>query len=279
MRSGGGAGAQVICLVTCLFAVEPVRIVLERCNNIRCYRGAFWYLCILAQVVILVPDACFKLWRRCCDQTLSTEFLSLSTMETPYDRGSRLFTLELRNACSFPRSPPTQFLAVPCPTKPKAVVSTLLFIAGFSLGMGPVGWIYLAEIVPSRIRAKAFSIFTAINWGSNLFIGLFTLTAIDSMGVRLLPGAESDREQQKAGVAGLYAVFAFVCIVCVGFISVFVKETMGKSLEELNSTTSGAKEEAEHALLGAAGVGGEIGWDEGVEQGDGEDNNDGRVAL
>lgn len=176
----------------------------------------------------------------------------------------------------------------PCPrNQPKAVVSTLVFIAGFSLGMGPVGWIYLAEIVPSRIRAKAFSVFTAINWGSNLFIGLFTLTAIDSVGAWLLPDAKSDREQRKAGVAGLYAVFASVCIVSVGFITVFVKETMGKSLEELNSSNveerggSGAYgegEETKRALLGGEGVG-VLGEKEDLEVGDEEDHNIGRVAL
>lgn len=125
------------------------------------------------------------------------------------------------------------------------MIATLVFIAGFSLGMGAVAWIVLAEIVPSRIRAQAFSIFTAVNWGSNLFIGLFTLTAIDAMGQWLLPGssgstsgggggeAPSVKDQQKAGVAGLYAVFAVMCAGAVAFIFAFVGETMGKSLEEL----------------------------------------------
>lgn len=117
--------------------------------------------------------------------------------------------------------------------------ATLLFIAGFSLGMGPVGWIVLAEIVPSRIRAKSFSVFTAVNWGSNLFIGLFTLTTIDAMGAWLLPHSETEKDQQKAGVAGLYAVFACTSVVAVAFCFVFVKETTGKSLEELNSPEGG----------------------------------------
>lgn len=161
--------------------------------------------------------------------------------------------------------------------------------------MGPVGWIYLAEIVPSRIRAKAFSIFTAINWGSNLFIGLFTLTTIDMMGARLLPTARSEREQRKAGVAGLYAVFAGVCVLCVAFIFLFVNETMGKSLEELNTTSSTTEGfgGGAGALLGRqAGEYSEAkdsgypllavevaGVEEGEGGGSGEGNSDGRVAL
>lgn len=126
----------------------------------------------------------------------------------------------------------------------QAVTATLIFIAAFSLGQGSVCWILLTEIVPSRIRAQAFSIFTAVNWLSNLFIGLYTLSVIDTMGNFLLPknaspGGEGDgsspssRDQQKAGVAGLYAVFAILSLVAVAFIYFFVRETMGKSLEEL----------------------------------------------
>lgn len=80
---------------------------------------------------------------------------------------------------------------------------------------------------------------------SNLFIGLFTLSAIEAMGAWLLPdrseggdgegngGSPSPRDQQKAGVAGLYAVFSLLSVLAVAFIYFFVRETMGKSLEEL----------------------------------------------
>lgn len=98
----------------------------------------------------------------------------------------------------------------------------------------------------SRIRAQAFSIFTAINWLSNFFIGLFTLSAIEAMGAWTLPGRSrgdddleeihagpSPRDQQKAGVAGLYAVFSLLSVLTVAFVYLFVRETMGKSLEEL----------------------------------------------
>ncbi|CAN0286427.1 unnamed protein product [Ectocarpus fasciculatus] len=128
-----------------------------------------------------------------------------------------------------------------------AVAATLLFISGFSLGQGSVCWILLTEIVPSRIRAQAFSIFTAINWLSNLFIGLFTLSAIDTMGGWLLPSSSeggsspspSARDQQKVGVAGLYALFCVLSVLAVAFIYFFVRETMGKSLEELEEGGGG----------------------------------------
>ncbi|CAN0486451.1 unnamed protein product, partial [Hapterophycus canaliculatus] len=106
-------------------------------------------------------------------------------------------------------------------------------ISGFSLGQGSVCWVVLTEIVPSRIRAPAYSIFTAINWLSNLFIGLFTLSAINAMGERGDVGSPSSWDLQKAGVAGLHAVFCVLSVLAVAFIYFFVRETVRKSLEEL----------------------------------------------
>jgi hypothetical protein len=40
----------------------------------------------------------------------------------------------------------------------------------------------MSEVMPTRLRIKAFSIFLCINWGTNLIIGLLTLTAINSLG-------------------------------------------------------------------------------------------------
>eukprot|EP00752_Nemacystus_decipiens_P016243 g14523.t1 len=155
-----------------------------------------------------------------------------------------------------------------------AVAATLLFISGFSLGQGSVCWIVLTEIVPSRIRAQAFSIFTAINWLSNLFIGLFTLSAIEAMGAWLLPdrpggdgglggyGSPSPRDQQKAGVAGLYAVFSILSVLAVAFIYFFLRETMGKSLEEL--------EEGGRRGVGDGGAGDRVAFDRADVQGSDE---------
>ncbi|CAM9919323.1 unnamed protein product [Pylaiella littoralis] len=180
-----------------------------------------------------------------------------------------------------------------------AVAATLLFISGFSLGQGAVCWILLTEIVPSRIRAQAFSIFTAVNWLSNFFIGLFTLSAINAMGEWLLPassgggsdggeggddGLTSPKNQQKAGVAGLYAVFCILSLLAVVFIYVFVRETMGKSLEELEEAGGGGGGGRENLAFGARGAqdGNDdvaIGLLQEAEQGGGDGEQTRRVML
>ena len=45
-----------------------------------------------------------------------------------------------------------------------ALVSLLGFIAWFSVGMGPVPWLFLGEIFPAHARASACSLATLVNW-------------------------------------------------------------------------------------------------------------------
>lgn len=63
-----------------------------------------------------------------------------------------------------------------------AVVTTLLFVFGFAIGMGAACWTVMSEILPDRIRNKAFSVFVAISWINNLAITQFTLSWIELAG-------------------------------------------------------------------------------------------------
>ena len=79
---------------------------------------------------------------------------------------------------------------------------------------------------------KAVSLFMSINWGTNLVIGLLTLTAIDGMG-DVDESADDDEviaNRQKRGVAFLYFVFAFITFTGVIFVHFYVPETKGNLL-------------------------------------------------
>jgi MFS family permease len=115
-----------------------------------------------------------------------------------------------------------------------AVIAVLLFVAGFAISFGAVVWTILSEIMPTRLRMKAVSLFLALNWGSNLAISLLTLPAIDGLGG--VKGDMDDDEEanaQKKGVAILYLVFAGFTAVSIVFIHMLVPETKGKSPEDL----------------------------------------------
>lgn len=58
----------------------------------------------------------------------------------------------------------------------------LIFVIGFAVGLGAVVWVLMSEILPTKLRAKAMSLFLSINWFCNFLIGFLTLTAINGLG-------------------------------------------------------------------------------------------------
>lgn len=46
----------------------------------------------------------------------------------------------------------------------------ILFVASYSFSFGPVCWLLLSEIFPTRIKGRAFSIATVLNWGTSLIL-------------------------------------------------------------------------------------------------------------
>lgn len=54
------------------------------------------------------------------------------------------------------------------------IVFSSIFILGFATTWGPIIWAILAEIFPSRYRAKAMGLATASNWTWNFCVGFFT---------------------------------------------------------------------------------------------------------
>lgn len=105
-----------------------------------------------------------------------------------------------------------------------AVGSMLLYVFGFAIGIGAVQWVVVGEVVPTKIRSKAYSIFVTSNWTANLVISLVTLSLIDALGRGLAPGAPLEQERQT-GVAVLYLLFSGMCLLCLAFLYFMVPET------------------------------------------------------
>ena len=65
----------------------------------------------------------------------------------------------------------------------------------------------MAEIMPTRLRTKAFGLFVSLNWGANLVIGLLTLSAIDGLGgVKSSMSDDETDNARKDGVSYLYFI-------------------------------------------------------------------------
>lgn len=96
------------------------------------------------------------------------------------------------------------------------VVFACLFITGFAMTWGPMVWAIVAELYPSRYRAKAMALATASNWMWNFLIGFFT------------PFITGDIDFAYGYV---FAGCLFVGVIVVYF---FVIEGKDKTLEEMD---------------------------------------------
>ncbi|MFZ0478335.1 MAG: sugar porter family MFS transporter [Terriglobales bacterium] len=101
---------------------------------------------------------------------------------------------------------------------PKAVLlaSAILYIFGFAVSWGPVVWLVCSEIFPLEGREIGMTITTMVNW---TFAGLVMANALSFM--------------QAHGNASIFYVFAGFCVLAVVFVGLFVPETKGITLEEM----------------------------------------------
>jgi MFS transporter, SP family, galactose:H+ symporter len=101
---------------------------------------------------------------------------------------------------------------------PKAVllVSVILYIFGFAVSWGPVVWLVCSEIFPLEGREVGMTITTMVNW---TFAGLVMANALSFM--------------QAHGNSSIFYVFAGFCLLSIFFVAMFVPETKGITLEEM----------------------------------------------
>jgi SP family xylose:H+ symportor-like MFS transporter len=102
----------------------------------------------------------------------------------------------------------------------------LLFILGyiacFALSVGPVTWVILSEIFPTRIRGRAMAVATVCLWIANYLVSQ-TFPMMD---------------EHPWLVATFHRGFPFwiygaFCAVLLVFVRAYVPETKGKSLEQI----------------------------------------------
>ncbi|KAH1173257.1 solute carrier family 2, facilitated glucose transporter member 12 isoform X2 [Mauremys mutica] len=106
---------------------------------------------------------------------------------------------------------------VPAALKWLSLASLLVYVAAFSIGLGPMTWLVLSEIFPGGIRGRAMALTSSMNWGINLLISLTFLTVTDLIG---LPW-----------VCFIYSIMSLASL---AFIIVFIPETKGCSLEQIS---------------------------------------------
>ncbi|RXH73215.1 hypothetical protein DVH24_012899 [Malus domestica] len=96
-----------------------------------------------------------------------------------------------------------------------SVVGVVAMVISFSLGMGAIPWLIMSEILPINIKGLAGSIATLANW--------FTAWVVTMTANLLLEWSSG----------GTFTIYMLVSAFAVVFVSIWVPETKGRTLEEI----------------------------------------------
>jgi len=96
------------------------------------------------------------------------------------------------------------------------LASFIVYIIAFSIGYGPIPWLMMGEIFPSKVRGHAASVATAFNWACS-----FAVTKC------------YNDLTEAVGAHGAFWFFGGLCFLSIIFVVLFVPETKGHSLENI----------------------------------------------
>ncbi|KAF1830767.1 quinate permease [Decorospora gaudefroyi] len=94
------------------------------------------------------------------------------------------------------------------------VAMIYLYVIGYSASWGPVPWVYLSEIFPTRLRSYGVGMGATSQWLFNLVITKITPEAVNHIGWKT------------------FLMFGIFCLSMGVFATFFIKETKGKTLED-----------------------------------------------
>jgi len=96
------------------------------------------------------------------------------------------------------------------------LLAMFLYIGGYQVGFGPISWLIISEVFPLSVRGQAVALSVQIN---------FLLNAVVQFGVPVL--------QNWIGLNLTFSIFAVFTAFSLIFVNVFVPETKGLTLEEI----------------------------------------------
>ena len=101
---------------------------------------------------------------------------------------------------------------------PLAVASIMLFSAAYSIGWGPIAFVLMGELIPLNVKGIGSGIATLVNWSTASIVAGFYLSY-----------------SEKVGAYTAWWTFSFFNGAAILFVAMFVFETKGKTLEEIQT--------------------------------------------
>lgn len=100
----------------------------------------------------------------------------------------------------------------------------LLFMGAFSISWGPIVWVLLSEIFPTKIRSLALAISVFIQWVANFIVTQFFPTLVENQWLK-----------DNFNGAFPFYLFALICLFSLFFVWKKVPETKNKTLEQMDT--------------------------------------------
>jgi SP family arabinose:H+ symporter-like MFS transporter len=100
-----------------------------------------------------------------------------------------------------------------------------LYIACFAASLGPIPWVIISEIFPTKTRGVAMSIATTVLWVGTFLISLFTPI--------LLKSASTDEQVKYEAGFHTFTIFLVCAVILWLFTKLKIPETKQKTLEEI----------------------------------------------
>ncbi|XP_057415600.1 probable polyol transporter 3 [Lotus japonicus] len=97
-----------------------------------------------------------------------------------------------------------------------SILATYSYVAFFNIGLGPVTWVYSSEIFPLRLRAQGASIGVAVNRSMNATVSMSFISIYKAI-----------------TIGGSFFMFAGISVLAWVFFYIFLPETKGVALEEI----------------------------------------------
>ena len=105
-----------------------------------------------------------------------------------------------------------------------ALVALALFIVSFAISLGPLPYVIMAEIFPVQTRGVGMGLAAAAAWAVNALVSVsfFSLAA-------------------TFGMPSVFGLFAAICVIALVFVVIYMPETRGRSLEEIEANLVAGK--------------------------------------
>ncbi len=105
-----------------------------------------------------------------------------------------------------------------------ALISLIVYIAGYCISVGSLFWLMISEIFPLSVRGLGMSVATSVQWAANFLVSMTFLTII-----------------QYCGAANTFWLYAIMCILCFIYCYFCVPETKGVPLEQIEQNLAANK--------------------------------------